>query len=259
MEIKNQVYTKPHYSNGDILRCYGHEAETHVIENCVFELSTTPPAKQDEMLSCINGADVTIRNCVFFGGIKAILAGNGDHPVNDMKHGRLTMENCFIGWSGRRCPEVKHGVQAIMRNCWIHDWGTCFDTRAFGAWACDGGIIVAENCLFTRSEFNNLSILDSLKDRLNHVGFAVNRNGIGEIFKLRNYRSGLYRGLTAWSNGIVFASKCYRNSRDIIVENCNEFISAAEAVQIVQQIQDACPDTHHYMDETLMELWYSLF
>lgn len=257
--IQNQVFNMTHYDNGDVLRCYGKE-DHFVIENCVFNFFGVPNDVQDELVSCIEGASVHIKNCVFLGGIKAILAGNGDHPISDTESGTLYMDNCFIGWSGRRCPEVKHGVKAYMRNCWIHDWGIyAFDQRAFGAWACDGGVIAAERCLFTRTPGLTVEWYNRWKDRFNHVGFAINRKGIGELFRPRNWRSGLYRGLTAWDTGTVYASKCYRNNNDIIVENCSEFLQATDAVKIVQQIQDTCPDTYPYMDDTLIGLWYSLF
>ena len=257
--IENQVFDKPTYENGDIIRCYGNQADKFLIKNCVFNILSLPEDKQDEIISCINGADVHIENCIFLGGIKAVMAGNGEYPVADSVQGKLTMENCFIGWSGRRCPEVKHGIKATMRNCWIHDWGTYFDQRAFGAWACDGGIIAAEQCLFTRTPNATIEWYNRWKDRFNHVGFAINRRGIGELFRPRNWRSGLYRGLTAWGNGVVYASKCYRNNNDIIIENCNEYLTRNQAAIIVEHLNNFCPNPQSYIDDTLLGLWYSLF
>ncbi|MBQ3569594.1 MAG: hypothetical protein IJA20_02850 [Methanocorpusculum sp.] len=257
--IENQVFDKPCYDNGDVIRCFGNPGDYFVIKNCVFNFLSYDVDALDELVSCVNGADVHIENCIFLGGPKAVMAGNGEYPIADSTHGSLVMENCFIGWSGRRCPEVKHGVKATMRNCWIHDWGMYFDTRAFGAWACDGGTIIAEHCLFTRTLDSSFSFFLSWKDRFNHLGFAINRNGIGELFRPRNWRSGLNRALTAWDTGTVYASKCYCNSDDIIIENCNEYLTKNQAIVIVEHLNNLCPNPQPYIDDTLLGLWDSLF
>lgn len=257
--IENKVFDKPLYDNGDVIRCYGNPGDYFIIKNCVFNFLSYDVDVLDELVSCVNGSDVRIENCIFLGGPKAVMAGNGEFPIADSIHGALEMENCFIGWSGRRCPEVKHGVKATMRNCWIHDWGAYFDTRAFGAWACDGGTIIAEHCLFTQTPGSSLPFFLSWKDRFNHVGFAINRSGFGEVFNSYNWRSGLYRALTSWGTGMVYASKCYQNNPAIIIENCNEYLTKSQAEVIVNHLNVVCPNPQPYIDDTLLGLWDSLF
>ena len=117
--------------------------EDTVINCCIFDFRNIPLSEQDEIVSGVDGPKVTIRNSLFLGGIKAMLAGNGDHLINDSATARWDLENCIIIGSGRRCPEAQDGTIVTMRKCWIHNWGHTFDVRAFGAWAHRGGKILA--------------------------------------------------------------------------------------------------------------------
>ena len=178
------------------------------------------------------------------GGIKAVLAGNGDHPGNDVRAARWLLEDSVIIGAGRRCPEAQDGTTVIMRRCWIHDFGQTFDVRAFGGWAHRGARIIAEDCLFTQSEIWpwGLDVLTAIKDEGNHIGQAVNDNGLAALLHPRTYLPGPCRGLTADTGGLVLATRCYRNRPWIMIDGCNNYIDRAAARQIVAQIEAVCPD-----------------
>lgn len=255
--IQDRIFTDPLYPDGDTLKLDGNKSAKYVIENCVFSYMNADPTKQDEIISCFNGADVTIRNCLFFGGIKAILAGNGDSPIADTQRGRLEMYRCFIGNAGRRCPEVKHGYKAYLNECWFSQWGYCFDERAFGAWASHGGTIVAEGCIFTNNKYT-LGFANRWRDRLSHISFAISQGGLSELLKSSNYTSGVFRGLTSFGSGTVYATRCYRNSKHIRIDNCQDFLTDTQATKIVANIASTCPDIADY-SRLLLDLWDDTF
>jgi len=47
------------------------------------------------------------------------------------------------------------------------------------------------------------------------------------------------RGLTQDNEGVVLASRCYKNKPWICVENCSSFMKKDEARMIVQQIEQS--------------------
>lgn len=241
--FSNQIYIGPVREFHDCITVQDEKNKT-TIENCIFDLSKYAKSQQDEMVSCIQGSKGEIKNCIFINGIKAILVGNGDHPIYDHYQNRWYMHNCVILNAGRRCPEVKDGATLYMTHCWIHNWGRTFDTRAFGAWANRGGKIIAENCIFTQSGGRlSLGIKNTIKDIANHVGEAYNTQGIKALFKPSSYRQGITRGLTAdtASGGFVLASKCYTNKDWIRIENHENPLDIYSAVSIINNIKMSLP------------------
>lgn len=229
-------YDVPGSSGNDCLTITG--PDTADIDNCTFDLTAYPRTEQDEIISLVKGAQVRIRNSVIYGGIKAILAGNGDHPVEDSEFGRLEMQNCIIIGSGRRCPEAQDGVRVTMDQCWIADWGLDFDVRAFGAWAHKGASIKATNCIFT--QLTSPSLVEWFLDHINHIGQAVNTYGLKALLNSRTYVSGFRRALTADSGGTVWGRNCYRNSPSVIVDGCDSWMSTEEAAIRAVTISAAC-------------------
>lgn len=142
MSIINQIIggvcNGPDNPKDDGLTVYGSNNQPTVVRQRVYDFRVCPKADQDEVLSGVDGADVRLSGVVILGGIKAILAGNGDHPGNDTLSARWLLEDCVILGAGRRCPEAQDGTTVIMRRCWIHDWGRTFDVRAFGGWHTGG-------------------------------------------------------------------------------------------------------------------------
>lgn len=231
--------------------------EDTVIDRCIFDFRSVPLSEQDEIVSSVNGPKVIIRNSLFLGGIKALLAGNGDHLINDSATARWDLKNCVIIDSGRRCAEAQDCTVVTMRKCWVHNWGRVFDVRAFAAWAHRGGKILAEDCLFTQSGgLLSLGIKNTVLDLCNHVGQAVNDEGLKALLWPKTYRPGITRGLTQDNEGVVLSSKCYKNKPWICVENCSSFMKKDEARMIVQQIEENLHSEYvKYTGMTLTELF----
>lgn len=217
-------------------------------------------AQRSTSASGVDGADVRLSGVVILGGIKAILAGNGDHPGNDVRYARWELEDCVIIGSGRRCPEAQDGTTVTMRRCWVHDWGSTFDVRAFGAWAHRGARIIAEDCLFTQSQQSQLwpwglDLFTVMMDMGNHIGQAVNDNGLGALLRPRTYLPGPCRGLTADTGGLTLATRCYRNRPWIRVDGCNNYIDRAAARDIITRIATSCPDMTPYLGHGLTDFF----
>ena len=81
-QITGGVCNGPAKPGEDGLTVYGHNQPT-VVSQRVFDFRGCRPADQDEVLSGVDGAEVHLSGVVILGGIKAILAGNGDHPGSD--------------------------------------------------------------------------------------------------------------------------------------------------------------------------------
>lgn len=243
-QIVGGVCTGPASPKEDGLTVYGSNHQTTEVCQRIFDFRRCPKAVQDEVLSGVDGAVVRLSGVVILGGIKAVLAGNGDHPGNDVRYARWEMEDCVILGAGRRCPEAQDGTTVTMRRCWVHDFGQTFDVRAFGAWAHRGARIIAEDCLFTQGEFWpwGLDVLTAIKDMGNHIGQAVNDNGLAALLHPRTYLPGPCRGLAADTGGLVLATRCYRNRRWIKIDGCNNYIDRAAARKIVAQLEAVCPD-----------------
>lgn len=254
--ITGGVCTGPAKAKDDGLTVYGPHQPTEIRQR-VYDFRHCPKDDQDEVLSGVNGADVRLSGVVILGGIKAILAGNGDHPGNDVRYAQWELEDCVIIGAGRRCPEAQDCTTVTMRRCWVHDFGQAFDVRSFGAWAHRGARIIAEDCLFTQSELWpwGLDLLTAMTDMGNHIGQAVNDHGLAALLHPRTYLPGPCRGLTADTGGLTLATRCYRNRRWIRIEGCSDYIERSAARQIVAQIQDACPDMRPYLWQGLTEFF----
>lgn len=257
-EIRGGVCTGPEKPKEDGATAQGPGRVT-VISDRVFDFRDYPTAKQDEVISGVNGAIVRMQRCVILGGIKAVLAGNGDNPGHDMRFGHWEMEDCIIMGAGRRCPEVQDFVELTMRRCWIHNWGRAFDVRAFGGWAHRGGRLVAEDCLFTQSGgIFSLGLRTTIADIFAHIGQAWNDEGLSGLLRARTYLPGVCRGLTSSTGGLALASRCYRNRRWIRLENCDPFIGSAEALQIVADIDALMPEECRKRLGSLVDMFNAL-
>ena len=238
--IRNQTFTTATDAGADAITCFGPGVT--LIEDCAIDFTGLPQNEQDEGISGVNGAKVTMRRCVLINCRKALLAGNGDHAEADAQEAEWLIEDCILIGCGRRCPEAQDGARVTMRRCWLHDWGRAFDVRAFGAWAHRGGRIVAEDCLFTQSgNILSLGLRNSLVDVANHIGQAVNDYGLSALLRLRTYLPGVCRGLTADTGGLALATRCYRNRPWIRIDNCDPYMDRDDARIIVQRIDAAMP------------------
>ena len=252
-QITGGVCTGPAKPKDDGLTVYGSSQQSTDVRQRVYDFRRYPKADQDEVLSGVDGAVVRLSGVVILGGIKAVLAGNGDHPSNDVSYAQWLLEDCVIIGAGRRCPEAQDGATVTMRRCWIHDWGRTFDVRGFGAWAHRGARIIAEDSLFTQSDLWpwGMDVLTAMTDLGNHIGQAVNDNGLAALLRPRTYLPGPCRGLTADTGGLVLGTRCYRNRRWIKIDGCNNYIDRAAARKIVEQIEAICPDMTERLGQPL--------
>lgn len=243
----------------DVITAKGPDRLT-VISDKVFDLRQCPHADQDEIITGVDGARVHLSRCLILGGIKALLAGNGDHPGNDARYARWDLEDCVIMDAGRRCPEVQDCVELTMRRCWVHDWGRAFDVRAFGAWAHRGGRLVAEDCLFTQSGgIFSLGLRTTIADIFAHIGQAWNDEGLPGLLRWQTYLPGVCRGLTSSTGGLVLATRCFRNRPWIRIDNCDPFISRRDAIVIAEHIDAAMPlHARNYLGRSVLESFYAL-
>ena len=253
--IRNQTFTTAADVGADAITCFGPGVT--LIEDCVIDFTALPKNAQDEGISGVNGAKVTMRRCVPINCRKAILAGNGDHPDADAQGAEWLIEDCILIGCGRRCPEAQDGARVTMRRCWMHNWGRAFDVRAFGAWAHRGGKILAEDCLFTQSGgLLSLGVKNTAVDLGHHIGQAVNDEGLKALLWPKTYRPGVARGLTQDNEGTVLSSRCYKNKPWICVGNCSSFMKKDEARRIVQQLEKSLhPGYVEYAGMTLTVLF----
>lgn len=258
-EYRGGVCTGPTTPEGDGIVASGPGHVT-IISDKVFDWRDVPTSQQDEVVSSEDGATVFIQRCIIVGGIKALLAGNGDHPVNDSRFSRWELEDCVIMDAGRRCPEVQDCVELTMRRCWVHDWGRAFDVRAFGAWAHRGGRLVAEDCLFTQSgSIFSLGLRTTIADIFAHIGQAWNDEGLPGLLRWQTYLPGVCRGLTSSTGGLVLATRCFRNRPWIRIDNCDPFISRRDAIVIAEHIDAAMPlHARNYLGRSVLESFYAL-
>ena len=205
--ISGEVFTSPSVGlGGDCVRLFGPDGDA-LIERCVFDLAAVPLDEQDEAIDLICGARATIRECVFLGCKKAILAGNGDWPDEDASYGIVSLHHCVFIGCGRRCPEVQDGVHASMSECWVHNWGAgCFDVRTFGAWAHRGATLTVKGSLFSRTR--GLTRWHWAVDHANHLGEAVKDGSLLDVFSATSWISGADRGLDYTGGGLGTSSGC---------------------------------------------------
>ena len=191
------------------------------IIECIIDLSGYPLSEIDESAAVTHGCSATFHRCWIRGAGKLILCGSGDESHAEQEwHKRLSFTDCLLEDGGRRFPEVQSRMSVYMDSCVIRNWGcpSRFDTRNFGAWAHDGGMIEAVNCVFWQDRFLR-PVGQMLRDFGNHVGQAVNDEGWRALLKAKTYIPGVCRGLTSSDTGYVRAWRCWKNKWWIRIEN----------------------------------------
>jgi|GEM_PF-668667 len=241
--FENKIFTLNESAGDDAITAFGSTfpdlgKDKTIIKNCIIDLSKVPLNKQDEAISGVCGAVVEVYNTLIVGSIKAVLAGNSDYPIQDIKHGGWKFDKCVFLGCGRRCPEAQDGVLVHITNSWIHDWcnNDFFDTRGFGGYAHRRATIIAENCIFTQPKFFKLSLKNQILDFANHFGQAWNDNPS----YLRDYfLPGVCRGLTASNGGYASAINYYKNKWWICIDNAEYELSWGQALEIIRDIQSS--------------------
>ena len=195
---------------------------------------------QDEAAAVTWGASALFERCIFRGAGKLFLCGSGDRNRRADEVGcQVTLRECLLEGFGRRGPEVQCGMLCKMEDCAIVDWGTPnrFSVRSFGAWAHDGGAIVATNCAFIN--IDRLTRWQRVADHWHHFWQAISDNGLRAIFDPLTYAAGWRRGLTASDTGSVEAIDCYA-SPGVIVQGQVGGMRMTEANALIARLVNVC-------------------
>lgn len=213
-----------------------HDVPMHfIVRNTVIDLSAQALNTLDEAVSITWGSSAEFENCLFRGAGKLVLLGSGDVDKRHLEEGKtVTFRSCIFEKCGRRAPEVQCGMVAHMENCLIKDWGVCdrFDVRAFAGWAHDGGKLYADHCIF-QQESTSRGLWYGVVDLMNHIGQAVNDDGLSALSKLSTYTNGRKRALM----GNVEATNCYWYPDDLVVENAASDLSEDDGLILALELQ----------------------
>ena len=206
------------------------------IYDSIIDMKDVPLEKQDEALAITYGSSAEISRCVIRNVGKLFLCGSGDKDHRPDEKGKtVIIRDSILENFGRRGPEVQCEMECRLINCLIQDWGhpDYFTVRAFGAWAHDGGFILAENCVFINEITPSLSM--RLKDKAYHFSQSISDNGLKAIFKRQTYISGWRRGLTASDTGKVSAINCYADD-GIIIEGEDGTMDESDAANLIKRL-----------------------
>ena len=250
--IANKLITRtqqlgPLFTEKDGLGLFdGHE---YLVHDCIIDMSGAEDV--DEATAVTWGSSTEFRRCVIRDAGKLFLCGSGDKDKRSVEDGKtVTLKNCILENFGRRGPEVQCGMQVTMHNCLIRNWGNpdYFDVRNFGAWAHNGGMIHAIECVFWQDNFSRPP-KQAVRDIIAHIGQAVNDEGLLALLKPSTYIPGICRGLTATCGGKVSALGCYKNCWWIRVENLECGMDEYEARELVARLEEM----KRFLEEDLKE------
>lgn len=234
-EIVGKHITTPIHPGGDGISCC--DGEHYNIKNCCVDFTAQPLDNIDEALGVTWGSTAIVTNSYFVGAGKLILCGSGDEDKIELECGKSVLfKDCTFSHFGRRGPEVQDGMEVILENCLICNWGAPdrFTVRSFGAWAHGkGSRIIAYNCIFWQDyRFGR----HWFQDMIGHIGQAWNDSGVRGLFSKDAWRPGNCRGLVASDGGYVEAHNCYRNHDWIVIENCKSFMDESEVHALAKRL-----------------------
>lgn len=225
--LGRKLINSPNLDGDGITLCDG---EHYYIQDVIVDLSDWNTDEIDEAIGITWGCSAVISNCIFTGAGKLVLCGSNDPDKADVEKGKeVIFNNCVFEHFGRRGPEVQCGMKVQLNDCFILDWGSDdrFDTRNFGAWVHgEGSELTAVNCIFGQHSLGRGK--HWFKDWYNHLGQAINDEGILSIFKKRSWVSGRRRALTASNGGIARAINCYKSSDELIIDGLESEMSEME-------------------------------
>lgn len=209
--ITHKRITHPADLGGDGLHlCDGHH---YIIEDSIVDFSALPLEVMDEAVGVSWGSSAELRRCLVRGAGKLFLCGSGDADKASLEDGRtVELVECVLEDAGRRLPEVQAGMAVTLYRCLVRNWGcpTRHTVRDFGAWAHNGGSLVAVDTVFWQDGFWR-PLPQMLADMANHLGQAVNDEGLAGLLKPRNWLPGVCRGLTETDTGRAYALRCWSN------------------------------------------------
>lgn len=240
IEIANQYITKlqqlgPRYTEKDGLGMY--DGEEYLVHDCIIDMSEATDV--DEAAAVTWGSSATFRRCVIRGAGKLFLCGSGNADKREKEEGKtVTLIDCILEDFGRRGPEVQCGMSVYMEHCLIRNWGDpdhC-DVRNFGAWAHDYGQIYAVDCVFWQDGFFR-PIGQFFRDICNHIGQAVNDEGLKALLYPSTYLPGVCRGLTASDGGKCGGTHCFNNHWWIKMQNVDWKMDKNEAEDLIFSLE----------------------
>ena len=244
MEIAHKYINKPDFFGiGDKDGLGIHTEEYFHVHDCIIDLSGVPLSEMDEAFSPTWGAHGLIESCLIRGAGKLVLCGCGDEQTPGSEAAKeigkgVTFKRCVLEDFGRRGPEVQGGMVVVLSQCLVRNWGvpSRFDTRAFGAWAHDGGVISAQHTIFHQSDFCP-SLWCWLRDHIGHFGQAINERGFFRaLFHKDAWLSGYRRGLTAGPKGFVFANLCHVTDSRIVIDTPYKPMNEIEYATLLNEL-----------------------
>ena len=245
--IYRQRITSPSSLGGDGLEL--SDGQHYDVTECIIDLSGWDLDDIDEAASTTMGSSSTFRRCVIRGAGKLFLAGRGDAPYVPIETGkRVEFYNCILEYGSRRFPEVQDGMQVLMHDCLIRNWGAPerfnYDPehpdRNFGAWVHTANSrLDAVGCVFWQDRFWR-PLKQMELDWCRHVGQAWNDEGIRGLLRPSTYLPGVCRGLLATDGGEANAWHCWRNHWWIALpwRHTTALMDKTEALERVRELED---------------------
>lgn len=215
IEVSNKYITKPgqldpkYFTHDDGIGCVTDNV--YYIHDSIVDFSALDLDEQDEACAFTWGGHGTIERCLIRGAGKLFMLGSGDKDHRPLEIGRrVIVRDSILEDFGRRGPEVKCGMTCEMTRCLVKHWARPdrFTVRSFGAWAYDGGIINAMNCIFIPYEKDEIPFCQRVKDCANWIGEMVRLDGLKALLNPKTYIPGRRRALVATGNGSVMANQC---------------------------------------------------
>lgn len=245
IEVRHKRITRPgqlgpDFTGDDGIGMY-REGETYLVEGCIIDFSDLPLDQQDEGASATYGASAIFRRCVIRGAGKLCLCGCGDDDKVPVETGKkVELYDCILEDFGRRGPEVQDGMQVLMHNCLIRNWGASdrFTVRNFGSWVHKGGRIDAVGCVYWQDSFWR-PLRQMIADIIDHVGQAWNDEGIRGLLRLSTWMPGICKGLLATDGGEAYAWSCWRNHWWIAMPwgHTTAFMDDSDAEDMVEELE----------------------
>ena len=75
------------------------------------------------------------------------------------------------------------------------------------------------------------------------------------ILLLAIFASGFNRAFTAGKDGVAISTRCFKNNRGILIENCPEYLSTEKAREVISGIQASCLTAKTYLQKSLLDLF----
>lgn len=244
--IKHKRITAPSEIGGDGIGLA--DGQDWLIEDSIVDLSACSLDEIDECCGITWGSSATFRRCHIKGAGKLVLCGCGDKAKVPIETGkRVTLTDCILEYGSRRFPECHDGMQVLMRDCLIRNWGApdrfnydpAHPDRTFGAWAhTENSRIDAINCVFWQDSFWR-PLRQMWLDWWRHIGQAWKDERLRGLLRPSTYLPGVCRGLLASDGGEAYAWQCWKNQWWIALpwRHTTAMMDKSEALELVARLE----------------------